>query len=193
MKRLSLSDTSKLNANPVPPFTDRSFSVSAHGNKLKIIMSLQLQIDNLFRQTQLLLNLGLNGSPIYSDRFCELNIEVYRLSESLFPFHGSSADEEASLCHALLCGYYVMIYDHGDKNNKVQFVFDRCWHLPTSLLKSQLLVACYGEVFDEDLVQEAHTIIESWKGQDLTTEELEMMRSLKNLEDNPWSNWGISE
>lgn len=31
-----------------------------------------------------LLYLGIDGTPIYTDRFCQLNTEVFRLSESLF-------------------------------------------------------------------------------------------------------------
>lgn len=41
-------------------------------------MLLQSQIDALCHITHELLNLGFDGSPIYSDRFCELNLEVYR-------------------------------------------------------------------------------------------------------------------
>ena len=74
---------------------------------------------------------------------------------ALFPLRGSTVAEEALLCYALLTGYHATIYDHGDKNQKIQSVLDRCWiildKLPASLLKCQLLVACYGEVFDDEL------------------------------------------
>ncbi|WP_285835394.1 UpxZ family transcription anti-terminator antagonist, partial [Bacteroides nordii] len=39
-------------------------------------MFLQSQINALCHITHELLNLGFDGSPIYSDRFCELNLEV---------------------------------------------------------------------------------------------------------------------
>lgn len=49
-------------------------------------MSLQSQIDALCHVTNELLNLGFDGTPLYSNRFCELNTEVYRQSEALFSF-----------------------------------------------------------------------------------------------------------
>ena len=115
-------------------------------------MSLQSQIDALCHVTNELLNLGFDGTPLYSNRFCELNTEVYRQSEALFLSHGSTAEEEARLCYALLTGFHATIYDHGDKNQKIQSILNRSWNvleqLSVSLLKCQLLVACYGEVYD---------------------------------------------
>lgn len=52
-------------------------------------------------------------------------------------------------------GYNATLYNNGDKEERIQHILDRCWdvleHLPASLLKVQLLVYCYGEVFDEEL------------------------------------------
>ena len=58
--------------------------------------------------------------------------------------------------------------------------------LKSSLLKCQLLVACYGEVFDRELAQEAHTIMDGWEGRELTDEEREVVEQLKALEENPY-------
>ncbi|WP_455583980.1 UpxZ family transcription anti-terminator antagonist [Bacteroides sp.] len=161
------------------------------------MLSLQSQIDALCHITHELLNLGFDGTPLYSNNFCELNTEVYRQSETLFPFHGSSAEEEAQLCYALLTGYHATIYDHGNKNQKIQSVLDRSWkvldELPASLLKCQLLVACYSEVFDENLAKEAHAIIDSWTGREWSVEEREVSDYLDGLEANPWPNWEMVE
>lgn len=158
-------------------------------------MLLQSQIDALCHITHELLNLGLDGSPIYSNRFCELNSEVYKQAEALFRLRGSNAEEEAQLCYALLSAYHATIYDHGNKNRKVQGVLDRSWkvldQLPASLLKCQLLVACYGETFDEKVAKEAHEIINGWEGRDLTLVEQEVFDYLESLEANPYSNWGV--
>lgn len=78
-------------------------------------MFLQSQIDTLRRITHELLNLGFEGTPLFSNEFCKLNTEVYRQSEYLFHLHGSNAEEEAQLCYVLLTGYHATIYDHGDK------------------------------------------------------------------------------
>ena len=101
-----------------------------------------------------------------------------------------SVEEEASLCIALLTGYNATIYNHGDKEDKIQSVLNRSWDLldtlPASLLKCRLLVACYAEVFDEELAAEAHAIIDGWKDRELTREEFEIVEHLKNLEENQY-------
>ena len=59
------------------------------------------------------------------------------------------------------------------------------------MLKCQLLVACYGEVFDEELSKEAHTIISGWEGRELTLTECEVIEYLNSLEAHSWSNWDV--
>ena len=128
------------------------------------MLSLQSEIDSLCAVSHELLHLGLDGEPIYSDRFRQLNTDVYHRCEHLFGSHGRTLEEEASLCIALLTGYNATIYNHGDKEDKIQSVLNRSWDLldtlPVSLLKCRLLVACYAEVFDEELAAEAHAIID---------------------------------
>ena len=58
-----------------------------------------------------------------------------------------------------------------------------------SLLKCQLLVACYAETFDDELAKEAHEIINAWEGRDLTLAEREVFDYLESLEANPYPNW----
>ena len=58
--------------------------------------------------------------------------------------------------------------------------------LPASLLKLRLLTACYGEVFDEPLADEARAIIASWDSASLTTEEQEAIAEFQNVVDNPY-------
>jgi hypothetical protein len=48
------------------------------------------------------------------------------------------------------------------------------------------LTYCYGEVYEEDLAQEAYTIIDSWDKTKLTPEQVEIMEELKNFEDYPY-------
>ena len=152
------------------------------------MLSLQSEIDSLCAVSHELLHLGLDGEPIYSDRFRQLNTDVYHRCEHLFGSHGRTLEEEASLCIALLTGYNATIYNDGDKESKIQSILDRSFavldHLPASLLKCQLLTYCYGEVFEEDLAQEAHQIMDSWKNRALSEEELEVMETLQTMEDN---------
>lgn len=87
-------------------------------------------------------------------------------------------------------GYNATLYNNGDKEERIQHILDRCWdvleHLPASLLKVQLLVYCYGEVFDEELAREAQTIIDTWQDRELSEDEREVMERLKDVQENPY-------
>ncbi len=137
-----------------------------------------------------LMYLDTNGESIYSDDFCHLNKEVLVKSDSLFSEKGSGVEEEANLCLALLMGYNATIYDNGDKGQKKQAILDRISEileqLPASLLKVRLLAYCYGEVYEETLLQEAYAIIDGWNKENLTKEQTEVIEELKNVEDNPY-------
>ena len=137
-----------------------------------------------------LMYLGMDGEPIYSDTFCRLNKEVLVKSNYLFSSKSSDIEEEANLCLALLMGYNATIYDYGDKEQKKQSVLDRAYiileQLPTSLLNVRLLTYCYGEIYEEALLQEAYAIIERWDKNALTSEQTEIMEELKNIEENQY-------
>ena len=87
-------------------------------------------------------------------------------------------------------GYSASFIDHGEKQEHVQQILDRCWDLleslPASLLKLRLLTACYAEVFDEPLADEARTIIASWDSTSLTPEQQEAVEEFRNVVDNPY-------
>lgn len=155
-------------------------------------MNITSQIERLRQLAHELLYLGVDGTPLYVDRFSQLNNGVLEQAETLYSQKGATLEEEANLCLALLMGYGATIYDRGDKEHKKQVVLNRAWRvldkLPDSLLKCQLLVACYGEVFDEEMAQEAHTIIDSWGGRELSDPERETVEMLKDLEEHPYPN-----
>ena len=137
-----------------------------------------------------LMYLGMDGEPIYSDDFTRLNKEVLVESDSLFAAKSSGIEEEANLCLALLMGYNATIYDNGDKREKKQAVLDRICNilkqLPPSLLKVRLLAFCYGEIYEESLLQEAYGIIDGWDKATLNSEQTEIIEELKNIADNPY-------
>ena len=85
---------------------------------------------------------------------------------------------------------YATIYDYGDKEQKKQSVLDRAYNileqLPASLLKVRLLTYCYGEIYEEGLLQEAHSIMDKWDKGTLTSEQAEVMEELKNIEENQY-------
>ena len=87
-------------------------------------------------------------------------------------------------------GYSASFIDHGEKQKHIQEVLDRCWDildtLPASLLKLRLLTACYGEVFDEPLADDARKIIAGWDENSLTLEQQEVIEEFQNVVDNPY-------
>jgi hypothetical protein len=156
-------------------------------------MSLLEEALLLQRAAHDLMYLGMDGSPIYSDDLSRRNGEVYRLTTTLYNSGtwGTTVEEQADVCLALLMGYSASFVDHGEKQQHVQEVLNRCWDildtLPASLLKLRLLTACYGEVFDESLADEGRTIIASWDSALLTCEQQEAIAEFRNVIDNPYS------
>lgn len=155
-------------------------------------MTLSEETATLQRAAHELMYLGMDGSPVYSDDLSRRNGEVYRLTTALYNsgVKGSTTEEQASVCLALLMGYTASFIDYGEKQQHVQEVLDRCWDildvLPASLLKLRLLTACYGEVFDEPLADEARAIIASWDSASLTPEQKEAIAEFQNVVDNPY-------
>lgn len=137
-----------------------------------------------------LMYLGTDNTPLYADDFTRANKSVLTLSEALFTHKSLDAEKEANLCLALLMGYNATIYDLGNKEKRKQKVLDRAFNvleqLPASLLKVRLLTYCYGEVYDEEMLEEAHTIIDSWNADELTVEQAEIIAELQNIEENQY-------
>lgn len=159
----------------------------------------QTQAEDLQRIAHKLLYPGTEtcDAPIYADDFGRLNSDVLHRANSLYHLHGATVEQEASICLALLMGYNATIYNYGDKESKKQTVLNRCWnileHLPASLLKCQLLTYCYSEIYEEELAQEAHDIINSWQGRPLTAKEQEIAEVLQVIEENPYPHEWVEE
>nr|WP_320975637.1 UpxZ family transcription anti-terminator antagonist [Bacteroides intestinalis] len=155
-------------------------------------MTLSEETFALQRAAHELMYLGMDGSPVYSDDLSRRNGEVYRMTMALYNSgaKGSTTEEQANVCLALLMGYSASFIDHGENQKHVQEVLDRCWDildvLPASLLKLRLLTVCYGEVFDEPLADEARAIIASWDSASLTPEQKEAIAEFQNVIDNPY-------
>ena len=155
-------------------------------------MSLSEEAITLQRAAHDLMYLGMDGNPVYSDDLSRRNGEVYRLTTALYNsgVKGSTTEEQANVCLALLMGYSASFIDHGEKQKHIQEILDRCWDildaLPASLLKLRLLTVCYGEVFDESLTNEGRAIIAAWDSASLTSEQQEAIEEFQNVVDNPY-------
>lgn len=152
------------------------------------------QVSSLFSLAHSLLTLGQDGSPIYVDHFTRLNREVYEQALSLYGNYGSTPEAEAALCLGLLLAFNATAYDNGHKQQYIQNILERSFNvlpkLPASLLKVRLLIYCYGEVYEEELIQEAYAIIATWDVTQLAVEQQEVIEELKNIEENPYP-WEI--
>ena len=155
-------------------------------------MSLSEEAITLQRAAHDLMYLGMDGNPIYSDDLSRRNGEVYRLTTALYDSgaKGTTVEEQANICLALLMGYNASFIDHGEKQEHIQVILNCCWDLldalPASLLKLRLLTACYGEVFDEPLAEEGRAIIALWNSTSITTEHQEAIEEFQNVVDNPY-------
>ena len=117
-------------------------------------------VSSLYVRAHELLNLGMDGSPIYSDHFARLNREVYEQALDLYnTLEGNTPEEEAELCLSILVALNATFYDNGRKQQYIQRLLDRCLNvldkLPDSLLKVRLLTYCYSEVIRRKLPAEA--------------------------------------
>ena len=84
-------------------------------------MSLLEEALLLQRAAHDLMYLGMDGSPIYSDDLSRRNSEVYRLATTLYNSGtwGTTVEEQANVCLALLKGYSASFIDHGEKQQHV--------------------------------------------------------------------------
>ncbi len=105
--------------------------------------SLQDKLDSLYHTANALLHPTADGDCIYVDDFAYLNQAIHEQINTLYPYRGKTADEEATLCLALLMGYSVSLYANPDDEAKKQVVLERSRAvltiLPSSSLKDQLL------------------------------------------------------
>ena len=84
-------------------------------------MSLLEEALLLQRAAHDLMYLGMDGSPVYSDDLSRRNGEVYRLTMALYRsgVKGTTIEEQANVCLALLMGYSASFVDHGEKQQHV--------------------------------------------------------------------------
>ena len=85
-------------------------------------------------------------------------------------------------------GYRATAYSDSNKEAKIQGILDRAFivldHLDDSVLKCRLLLSCYDEVFDEELIEEIRRIVDGWGGgRQLSSEDGTVVEALKELED----------
>lgn len=95
-------------------------------------------VSSLYVRAHELLNLGMDGSPIYSDHFARLNREVYEQALDLYnTLEGNTPEEEAELCLSILVALNATFYDNGRKQQYIQRLLDRCLNVLASGFASE--------------------------------------------------------
>ena len=154
------------------------------------------EIQNLQEKARRLLHLGEKDGYVYADELTLLNREVDSLIQLLWNLKLRTSEEEGTLCVALLMGFNGCMYANPANEKKRKTVVDRALRLidklEPSFLKCQLLVYCYGEIYEEDLAQEAHNIMQDWNDRPLSPEETELKETLHIFEENPYPHWEIA-
>ena len=105
-------------------------------------MELQDKIFHLHNQAHRLLHIECSGSYLYADDLAQLNKDIHNEMNELYPLHGSTPEQDASLCLALLLGYSVSLYASLEDDLKREHILSRSLELlatlPPSPLKNDL-------------------------------------------------------
>lgn len=144
------------------------------------------EIEKLCEKARELLHLGDKDGFVYADDLSRLNQEVHELIHLLWNKKTGSIEEEARLCLAVLMGFNGIMYANPEDEKIRRSVTERTRYvlkkLPSSLLKCQLLIYCYGEVENDKLIEEAKEIMKDWERRELSSEELETVETLEIME-----------
>lgn len=148
--------------------------------------SIKLQISDLERSLRELSHPDEQCIYVDMEDVVRLNREIRAGIESLYPATVTDINEEAALCAILLRAYGQLMYQDNRDEKRRQSLLDRSArlldHTSSSLLRCRLLVYCYGEVYESDLADEAHAIMDEWQGRELSAEEQELVDTLRILE-----------
>ena len=111
-----------------------------------------------------LLEYGGDGTPVYVNELTALNKELRNLCADLLLQKGKSPEEEADILVTLFKGYDTMLFNFSLENEQVvQELLDRSMtvleKLPASVLKCQLLLECFEQMGDEELIREVKNIV----------------------------------
>ena len=111
-----------------------------------------------------LLEYGGDGTPVYVNELTALNKELRNLCADLLLQKGKSPEEEAEILVTLFKGYDTMLFNFSLENEQVvQELLDRSMtvleKLPASVLKCQLLMECFEQMGDAELIREVKNIV----------------------------------
>lgn len=116
------------------------------------------------------------------DKYKKVTYWIHRTSRKLILNIGITDKEEAEICLAVLIGYNVTIRNEKDIHKVLDRALAVLPKMSPSLLKCQLLVYCYAELYIKKLAEEAEKIMENWKEQNLSIEQKWIKEFLEDIE-----------
>lgn len=124
-----------------------------------------------------------DGEYSYIDKYKEITSWIYKTCRELIRSRGKNDEEEADICLSVLIGYSTTIRDPKTIRRAIDRSYQVLPRLASSLLKCELLIYCYMEVYDENLVREAKQIMQTWNVNLLSEEEIRMRKLLQDIEE----------
>lgn len=151
--------------------------MSGKDNTIRIARKLQKESYKLFYPQD-------EDEYSYINKYQEINSKIVLWRNRLMRIKGSTVEEEAEICLALLMGCNAYIRDDSGIRDALSRTYKILSRLSPGILKCQLLTFCYGEEYDEKILEEAHKIINTWKEQDLSCEQQQIITILKDMKEN---------
>ena len=102
--------------------------------------SLKEKIGGLQNTVHALLHKSHSMECVYIDDIARLNKEIHEQINDLYPCHGTTAEQEAALCLALLMGYSVSVYANSEDEVKKRAVLRRSQEIMKKRLPSPLKI-----------------------------------------------------
>ena len=109
---------------------------------------LQENIEGLLSLVRMLLPGGGSAGCVYLDDLSALQRSIHKQINDLYSQRGTTPEQDATLCLAILQGYNVSMYANPEDEDRKRSVLQRSLTLldvlPPSLLKQQLSAVCHG-------------------------------------------------
>lgn len=151
--------------------------MSGKVNTIRIARKLQEESYNLFYPQD-------QDEYSYINKYQEINSRIVLWRNKLARTKGDTVEEEAEICLALLMGCNAYIRDDSGIRDALSRTYGILPRLNSGILKCQLLIFCYGEEYDEKMLQEVNEIINTWKERDLSVKERRIVAVLNDIEEN---------
>lgn len=119
-------------------------------------------------QVKRLREYGEDGTPVYMKELAELNSQLKKHCDNLLLQKGDTPESEAEILVSLFKGYEALLFASSCETEEViGQLLNRSWtvleQLPALQLKCLLLLYCYEQTGEEELMEEMKSSLETEK------------------------------